>query len=775
MTMGGRRVETRNQTKMPTPPAEPVAHAPRFAERPWHLLEDHSDAVARRTAAFMESVVDVQWGRLAGAWHDLGKGTPDWQAFIRAAGEAAIEAHVEEGPEKRRHGPPHSATGALHAIRTMGDALGVPLAFAIAGHHGGIPDREHLRERIADLEEKKRYASTVPSSERQQDHDVKPVLPSWLQAPSSAKMGRRSVEFFTRVLFSALTDADFLDTEVYFASAGDDRAAMNAHARSKGWPQLRAYQSILDSFLTKKLASAPATPVNRLRADVLAACRSASAGARGAFSLTVPTGGGKTLSGLAFALGHAAHHDLRRVIVALPFTSIIEQTADVLRDVFGRLGPEVVLEHHSAVDPDRASALGRVSAENWDAPLIVTTQVQLFESLFANRPGACRKLHSIIDSVLILDEVQSLPSHLLAPILDVLDELVRHYGVTVLLMTATQPALHRRPLGAGQFPGLSTQPREIVPEALASRLWDGLRRVEVHWPSTWTSPSKDTPDAFWTGLAAELAKRPQVLAITHLKRDAQALWQSLSHLDPDALHLSAAMCPAHRSQVLADVKERLAHGATCRLITTQVVEAGVDIDFPVVFRAMAGLESLAQSAGRCNREGLMPRGDFFIFEAPTGPPRSLRLHKDVAQTMLDGDSDLDIFLAATFRSYFDRLYAMKDLDLSGIQALREALLFEQTASEFRMIGDATTTVFVPFDKRARDALKELRFAGPSRERLRLLQRYGVAVYADQLRGLQSQGAVEEIHTGLWSLCSDVNYDRKLGLRSSADASVALVI
>ena len=191
----------------------------------------------------MESVVDVQWGRLAGAWHDLGKGTPDWQAFIRAAGEAAIEAHVEEGPEKRRHGPPHSATGALHAIRTVGDTLGVPLAFAIAGHHGGIPDPEHLRERITDLEEKKRYANAVRSGEEQLGDIVKPALPSWLQAPSSAKTGRRSVEFFTRFLFSALTDADFLDTEAYFALAGDDRAATNARARSNEWPQLRAYQS----------------------------------------------------------------------------------------------------------------------------------------------------------------------------------------------------------------------------------------------------------------------------------------------------------------------------------------------------------------------------------------------------------------------------------------------------------------------------------------------------------------------------------------------------
>jgi len=754
---------------------ELAAHAPQESERPWHLLVDHSEAVSRMTALFTSTVMDAQWGRLAGIWHDMGKAAPDWQAFIRAAGEAATEAHVEEAEGKRRHGPPHSATGALHAVEKLGQRLGCSLAFAIAGHHGGIPDRERLRERLKDSEEQKRYAVVAASAGSDATDLVNPILPSWLQSSCSAEKGSRSLELFVRMLFSALTDADFLDTENYFSRAGGDDAKAKQSARSVGWPNVTEYLHALDAFMANKQMSARPTPVNCLRSEVRAACVTAAAEPRGSFSLTVPTGGGKTLAGLTFALGHAAAHKLRRVVFALPFTSIIEQTCGVMREVFADLGSEVVLEHHSAVDQDKATAVGRVAAENWDAPLIVTTQVQLFESLFANRPGACRKLHNLIDSVLVLDEVQSLPASLLAPILDVLDELVNHYGVTVLLMTATQPALHRRDLGARQFPGLTTVPREIVPRDLATRLWEGLRRVEVHWPTDLEVARTERADDFWQSLAEDLSEHDQVLVITHLKKDAQALWQAVSRLDGEAFHLSAAMCPEHRSQVLKTVKERLRAGRRCRLVSTQVVEAGVDIDFPVVFRAMAGLESLAQSAGRCNREGSLPTGHFFVYRAPTQPPKSLRLHQDVAQSMLAGTPELDIFVPETFRDYFDRLYSHRDLDLHRIQPMRAGLRFQETAETFRMIEQASNTVFVPLDSRSKDALHVLRFAGPSRERLRALQRYGVSVYPNQFQSLQAEGAVEEIHPGLWALCSDLHYDKSLGLRTAADASTALIL
>jgi CRISPR-associated endonuclease/helicase Cas3 len=734
----------------------------------------------------------------------LGKYAPDWQEFIRSAGDAAtaIEAHVEEDDEQpqRRRGPDHSTAGAIHAVTRMGDSIGGPLAFAISGHHGGLPNKEDLRTRLKKTDKLDRYklsvdaTPTLPGTE----HDP-PPWPSWFTGITDPSAGKRTLEVFTRMLFSALVDADFLDTESYFATAGNDYARKSVQAREGAWPRFAEYRARLDQYLENKTRVASDSTVNHVRRSVLDACRTAAQQLPGLFMLTVPTGGGKTLASLAFALDHAAQHGNSRVVVALPFTSIIEQTAEVFREVFADLGSDAVLEHHSALDPTKATARGRVSSENWDAPLVVTTQVQLFESLFANRPSACRKLHSLISSVLILDEVQSLPASLLEPILDVIDELASHYGVTVIMTTATQPAFHRRNLGATVFRGLKQEPREIIPPDLAKTIWDGLRRVTVHWPEEAPTPSGEAP-SFWSDFGHRVAAHKQVLVITHLKQDAQDLWQAVSRDDSDVLHpnvvmcehrdrvvaclrcstclhLSAAMCAEHRSLALDEVKRRLDAKATCRLITTQVIEAGVDIDFPVVYRAMAGFESLAQSAGRCNREGRLERGEFFVFEAPTRPPRTLRLHQDVARQMLDVDPELDLLSPATFRKYFDRLYSHQDHDRPGIQEARSGLRFKDTAMLFRMIDEPTVSVFVPFDKKAKRLLDQLRFGGLQRALLQGLQRYAVSVYQKQLDSLRGEGAIEETgkDQGLWSLCSDIHYHPILGLRTKADPSVAMII
>jgi CRISPR-associated endonuclease/helicase Cas3 len=761
-----------------------AAHAPLTAGLPWHELELHLQQVGALAADRIRRAIDPTWGRLAGIWHDLGKYAPDWQDFIRSAGQGASEAHLEEENDDAEQqprgvrGPDHSTAGAIHAWKTLGEEFGGPLAFVISGHHGGIPNKENLRERLRKEEKLLRHADSIGAAHAAivTPHHPRPSWPEWFSGMPRPE-GTRSLELFIRVLFSGLVDADFLDTEAYFATAGGDRARHQVEARQKAWPPFDAYRLVLDRHLEDKAGIEPDRTVNRLRAAVVHACRDAAYSASGIFTLTVPTGGGKTLASLAFALDHAHRHGHRRVIVALPFTSIIEQTGAVFRETFEPLGSDVVLEHHSALDPQRATPLGRVSSENWEAPLIVTTQVQLFESLFANRPSACRKLHSLIGSVLVLDEVQTLPGSLLEPILSVIDELASHYGVTVVMTTATQPAFHRRDLGGTVFRGLNVEPREIIPQELARTLWDSLRRVTVHWPSESPAARPAEPSAFWTDLGNQLAAHDQVLAITHLKKDAQELWQAVALHDPGALHLSAAMCPAHRSRVLIEVKRRLEATTACRLVSTQVVEAGVDIDFPVVYRAMAGLESLAQSAGRCNREGRSDRGEFFVFEAPTRPPRTLRLHQDVARQMRDNEPNLDLSSPDTFRKYFDRLYAHIDIDRPRIQESRAALRFEETASLFRMIDEATVPVFVPFDDDATRLLARLRFGGPSREVLRGLQRYAVSVYSNQFNSLRAEGAVEETgkDSGFWTLCSDLHYHEALGLRTTADPSVALII
>jgi CRISPR-associated endonuclease/helicase Cas3 len=535
------------------------------------------------------------------------------------------------------------------------------------------------------------------------------------------------------------------------------------------WEPLDVYVPLLDAHLEDLQRRGSAGTVNTWRQEVLSWCVAAADGPRGAYTLTAPTGGGKTLSSLAFALRHARRHSLRRVVVALPFISVLDQTATVLREIFeSRLGQQVLVEHHSAIEPVHDTAANRLAAENWDAPLIVTTQVQLFESLFANRPSACRKLHNLADSVLVLDEVQTLPASLLSPIVDMLQELRANYGVSLVLTTATQPSLHTRALGPWRFDGLDPKPIEIVPEAQIEGLFAAFRRVQVRWPET-----NDRTN--WVELATTLSRHRQVLAIVHRRQDAAELWIALRNLAGDGtLHLSALMCPAHRRQVLSEIRARLDDGAECRVVSTQVVEAGVDVDFPVVYRAMAGLEALAQSAGRCNREGRLPTGQFEVFHPPTEPPGILRLHRDLALVMLDEDASLDLMAPATFRAYFDRLYAARSRDARGIQALREAFRFEETASRFRMIDSAAEPVFVPFERDGERAVAALRYGGPSRDRFRALQPFGVAIYPQDLREIVSSGAVELLHDSVYVLVDKALYDGRLGLRSAPEPTDAWI-
>jgi CRISPR-associated endonuclease/helicase Cas3 len=371
----------------------------------------------------------------------------------------------------------------------------------------------------------------------------------------------------------------------------------------------------------------------------------------------------------------------------------------------------------------------------------------------------------------VLDEVQSLPSGLLDPILDTLQGLRASYGTTLLLTTATQPSLHRRSVGGWPEakPWLDPAPTEIVPAAELPGLFAALERIRVEWP-TEESPVE------WPALAERIVDDEQALAIVHRRADARALWMEVEALTPGAIHLSALMCPAHRREVLEDVRGRLREGAACRVVSTQIIEAGVDVDFPVVFRAMAGFEALAQSAGRCNREGkLDDLGRFVIYNAPTSPPGLLKHHLDVARIMRNTMPDLSFTAVDTFRTYFDQLYSTQTTDSQGIQALREGLKFEEVARTFQMIDEASTTVFVPWGKAGRRAISDLRFAGPGRERFRALQPFGVAVYPHALRKLQDQGLVEQIHDSAWCLISESSYHPVFGLDLEPETFQPIVV
>jgi CRISPR-associated endonuclease/helicase Cas3 len=584
---------------------------------------------------------------------------------------------------------------------------------------------------------------------------IPPEWPAFLSEFTPGNLRNRKLETFTRMIFSALVDADYLDTEEFMEVARSDTRS--------SWEPLSEYIGPLEEFIGELSGRTSKGRVNSVRAAVLEWCRKASASPQGVFTLTVPTGGGKTLSGLSFALRHARRHSLSRVIMALPFISIIDQTADTLRRVFDpTFGTRAFVEHHSAIRPVHDTTLNRLASENWDSPLIVTTQVQLFESMFSNRPGAARKLHNLAKSVIILDEVQSLPMGLLDPLLDQLRELAMNYGTSILLMTATQPALHKRRLGTLDFPGFDPAPTEIVPQNEMAGLFKSLDRTETRWPVGKTPTT-------WNALATEIVAEPQVLAVVHRRDDARILWQEVSSTSGEPpFHLSALMCPAHRQRVLDEIRGRLHSGDTCRVVSTQLIEAGVDVDFPVVYRAMAGLESLAQTAGRCNREGRLDKGSFRIFRAPTEPPRLLRNHRDVADVMHEGDPVLSLSDPEVFRSYFDRLYAQSSLDVRGVQPLREALKFRATAEAFTVIDDSSIPIVIPYRREGEGAVAAFRAAGPSRDRLRALQRFTVGVYPDQARIIEARGAIELLHDMVRVLVSTVDYDEDLGLRLEAE-------
>jgi CRISPR-associated endonuclease/helicase Cas3 len=401
-----------------------------------------------------------------------------------------------------------------------------------------------------------------------------PQLPSWIRNAATREDGKRRYELWVRMLFSALVDADFLDTEAYFACAGSQEAAKRVSARAEISPSLTDILTVFESHISELDArsgletSKSVQDINALRRSVRMACTEAAKLPPGVFSLTVPTGGAKTLGSLAFALRHATRHGQLRVIVAVPFTSVTEQTASVFRSY---LPPESVLEHHSNLDPAKETPQSRVASENWDAPIVVTTQVQLFESLLANRGARCRKLHNLCHSVLVLDEVQSLPAPYLLPILDLLDDLAQNYGTTVLLTTATQPELHARELGGRRFRGLTEPPREIIPDSLAEELWKNLKRVRVHWPDAWGGDLNQHPNP-WGHLGEQMAHHSQVLAITHLKKDALDLCRALESKGIQPFHLSTSMCPAHRRAVLGNIKNLLERGKPCQLVSTQIIE-----------------------------------------------------------------------------------------------------------------------------------------------------------------------------------------------------------
>jgi CRISPR-associated endonuclease/helicase Cas3 len=743
---------------------------PPLAHSGGHLLATHLHEVAELAREFAQTLgpagASADWAYLAGLWHDLGKYRPGFQRYLILSNSE--NAHIEgrvAGREKT-----HSIAGALWAIRSFKTSHGKSgelgarvLAYLIASHHAGLYDwHGGLAERLAETDSLTELDEALNAMPPEDILDAGSFAPSLNHIPGGA-MG---FALWIRLMFSCLVDADFLDTEAHF-DAGKP-------ARRVGFPKLDQMQIAFDRYMAGKAAAASLTPVNVLRTDILRQCREKAALPSGFFSLTVPTGGGKTLSSLAFALAHALAHGKSRVVYAIPYTSIIEQTADVFRDVFKALGDEVLIEHHSqadAADKDE-TARSRLACENWDAPLVVTTNVQLFESLFAAKTSRCRKLHSLVNSVIVLDEAQQLPPEFLQPILDVLNLLVKYYGVTVVLCTATQPALNTTDYfdASKNLRGLENV-REVIdnPDAL----FDALKRVQVELPLDWTTP---TP---WANIATQLAAEDCVLAIVSTRKAARELHRMLPF---GALHLSALMCGAHRKTVIDQIKARLKakregqDREPLRVVSTQLVEAGVDIDFPVVYRALAGLDSIAQAAGRCNREGhLTDKGRVVVFVPPERPPRG-HLSKGVEAciTTLHGKPS-DPLARALFATYFQQFYHAVDLDHKGVCALLKVepdtlgVQFRSAAEAFRLIDDqdsATVVVrYAAHQEKVDMLLGSLAANGPERWLMRQLQRYTVTIHKRVADRMLAEGSLTLPMPGLYvQQQTDGLYDALLGLQ-----------
>ncbi len=707
----------------------------------WEPLESHLLEVAGTAEKFAAKFNSGAWGQLAGLWHDLGKYSPAFQSYLRRAN--GFEAHLEEQTRVD-----HSTAGAQHANQAI-PGLGGLLAYIIAGHHSGLADAlsldGRLRKEIDAWEAPQHLLQAAPLGDPALSFDRTDRQRSGFQ-----------LAFFTRMVFSSLVDADFLATE-RFMDRG--RSVM----RERRHPPLEGLTETLARHLDELTANAPPNFVNERRAEVLSACRSAATLPPGVFSLTVPTGGGKTLASLDFALRHALLHKLDRVIYAIPFTSIIEQTADVFRDAFASFGPDVVLEHHSNLDARRETPQSRLAAENWDAPLIVTTSIQLFESLFANRTSSCRKLHNLVRSVIVLDEAQTLPVELLRPCLAALRELVTDYRVSVVLCTATRPALDQR----DDFPIGLKGVREIIPAP--QRLYQQLKRVEV-------VPQGDITNV---QLAEWLANEQQTLCIVNTRRHAFELFRLLQEKlgdDDGLIHLSTLMCGQHRADALKVVRQRLAASQPCRVVSTQLIEAGVDVDFPAVYRALAGLDSVAQAAGRCNREGRLKIGRLRLFSPIDNPPPLgyIRSCCDSAAEIIPDFAD-DLLQPAAIEAYFQLHYwnqcRQHEGDKAGVMrqfppsiGRRIDFNFRSAADAFRMIDDSAEQVFVPYDQRAERFLSQLRAIGPTREVMRGLQRYTVGVFTASFQSLIAAGDIEIIDKGFAVLVNDNAYDRKVGVR-----------
>lgn len=692
---------------------------------------DHLIGTARRAERFAAPFGGGEQAFNAGMMHDTGKYQDEFQEYIRGSGIRVDHSTAGAQEAKRLHQP---------------DA-----AFAIAGHHGGIPDggsKIDLPTSGTLMGRLQKKLGSYDAWEREAKDKLKEI-----KRPERKWSGNFSRAFYIRMLFSCLVDADYLDTEEF----------MRGTVPRGGYADITELLERLETYISRW--KNPDNELNSRRNDILKAClKAGSENSPGLYTLTVPTGGGKTISSLAFALRHAVANGLSRVIYVIPYTSIIDQTAEVFKDM---LGEENVIEHHSGVeqyaseyDLDAVAYRKLLATENWDAPVIVTTAVQFFESLFSNRPSRCRKLHNIASSVIIFDETQTLPVDCLKPCVAAIGELVKNYCATAVMCTATQPALER------MFDELAHGMKSVEICPNPHDMYSFFRRTELRHRGTIAQEE----------LAARLSASPQVLCVVNRRATARELHALLPK--EGSYCLTTLLCARDRKRLIAEIRKRLLDGLPCRVVSTSLIEAGVDINFPEAWREEAGLDSILQTAGRCNREGKNPREKSIVtvFRL-SGQSVIPSMRKNVDSTIRVMNDFDDMASLEAIRSYFESYYAYKGdaaLDKKDILRLFDAEFypFAKVAERFKLIDSHTYTLYIPVYE-GKALVGRLLSDDVDRGLYRRLGQYSVNVYKNHIERLIQAGAAKALGDEQFVLMDINAYDCNVGLSMDAETGMAI--
>lgn len=698
----------------------------------FQTVDEHLKNVAELTSLYSKEIDAQQIGYICGILHDIGKYSIEFQNRLLRNGEKVD----------------HSTAGALEAKKLCGEAFGIILGYIICGHHAGLMDYGSQESGL-----RQRYLKKIPKYEfyiSKIDLDISKInneLPKIIIGN-----GGFTISFFIRMIYSCLVDADFLDTEK-FMNVEDFNVRGN-------YQNISSLANKFEIYMANKSKDAKKNKINNFRNQILNYCVKAAYQKPNLFTLTVPTGGGKTLSSMAFALRHLKHNNLKRIICVIPYTSIIEQNAKQYKDIFGE---ENVLEHHSNFDftevknDNESDFINtrtklKYASENWDIPIIVTTNVQFFESLFASKSSRCRKIHNIANSVVIIDEAQMMPTKFLKSTLNALSELVNNYNSSIVLMTATKP----------EFPNnlLKIEPIEIIekPEVL----YNELKRVDVHYVGRLEND----------GLVEQINDLERVLVVVNTRNHAKKIYEKADKTN--LFHLSANMCPTHRSKLLQKIKLRLKKNEPCKIISTTLIECGVDISLPVVYRALTGIDSIAQAAGRCNREGEIDLGHVYVFESTEDYGKAILFQNRTAEC---GRQVLETFddplsLEAISR-YFELLYDIeKDkLDSKNIMndfeegAKKLQFSFETAARDYKLI-DESESLIIPYNDEAVELIEKLKYIEYPNAILRKLQKFTISIHKNKLDVLENEGAISIINNRFTVLtCKDGFYDENVGLCS----------